>query len=870
MTHDEKDRNLNEAVSALRADEPNDAEVRAAGARLWESMSADAAAEVEQIRGCADVRVMLPAYAAGQLSAARAMIVRDHLGDCVACRNLAHAEAPPETRWTPPVARTTWSARQMAFAAALIAVVALSIFGGTRWYFATPAGARARVQSVDGGLYRVSDAGMARLKPGDEISEGELIRTAAGGHAFVELRDGSVVEMSERAEFSVTARRNNTTLDLDQGRIIVQAAKRRSGHLYVVAPDCRVSVTGTVFAVNSGTKGSRVSVIEGEVRVTHNGSEDVLHAGQQDATSDSMSPVPVADEIAWSQNLDKHLALLAQFAVLQKKFEQIPTPGLRYSSAILGRLPANVTLYASVPNLGEALSEANRIFREQLQQSPVLREWWERGQKNHKGPSFDEMVQKLHDLSQYLGDEVALVVLSGQQAGESRAVIMAEVRRDGVKQMLETQFAALSAQPGSEGLRVIEPQHLMSVAGSKRSLIALVRPDFVLFSPDANALQVMNAQLSAGAGGFTGTDFGRRVAAAYSDGAGMMIAANLQQMMADNRAHAKKRPVAADVGLQYSGFADAQYLIAEHRDLNGTPDNRAEIHFAGARHGIASWLAAPAPIGSLDFVSADAGIAAGFVSKDPAQMLDDILQMASATDAKMAEHLAELNSKLNLNVRDDLAAAFGGDATVALDGPILPKPAWKFIVQVNDASRVQSAVEKLVEAANREAAAHGRPGVQVQNEVVNGRAYYKVRSLDPKALNAEVNYTFAGGYMIAAASRAIVINALAIQESGNSLARSSAFRALLPRDPNADVSAVLYQNLAPLIQPVTSQLSAEQLQALQQIAAGSKPTVICAYGRPNGIEIASSSRLLPFDLNSMSIGALLGAQRSGTSRAPHP
>ena len=37
--------------------------------------------------------------------------------------------------------------------------------------------------------------------------------------------------------------------------------KRTSGHLYVKTPDCRVAVTGTVFSVDSGMKGSRVAVL---------------------------------------------------------------------------------------------------------------------------------------------------------------------------------------------------------------------------------------------------------------------------------------------------------------------------------------------------------------------------------------------------------------------------------------------------------------------------------------------------------------------------------------------------------------------------------------------------------------------------------
>src|SRR5437660_6282178 len=129
------------------------------------------------------------------------------------------------------------------------------------------------------------------------------------------------------------------SIQLERGNIIIQAAKRESGHLYVAAQDCRVSVTGTVFSVNAGMKGSRVSVIEGEVRVAEAGAEKVLHSGDQLTTNASLATVPVKQEIAWSQNLDKHLALLAEFAHLSNKLQAVQLQGLRYKSTVLGTLP---------------------------------------------------------------------------------------------------------------------------------------------------------------------------------------------------------------------------------------------------------------------------------------------------------------------------------------------------------------------------------------------------------------------------------------------------------------------------------------------------------------------------------------------------
>jgi hypothetical protein len=83
--------------------------------------------------------------------------------------------------------------------------------------------------------------------------------------------------------------------------------------------------------------------------------------------------------------------------------------------------------------------------------------------------------------------------------------------------------------------------------------------------------------------------------------------------------------------------------------------------------------------------------------------------------------------------------------------------------------------------------------------------------------------------------------------TGNSLANSSAFKALLPKDANANYSAVAYQNLSPVLTPLLTQLSGETADAVRQMAADARPTVVCARGEDNRIEAASDSRLFGFD-----------------------
>ena len=868
MTHEDPKRtfDFDTAVDAMRNDVPGQPEVQAAAARVWSRLqNTDLTPQVEQIRGCADFRSLLPAYAARQLSESRLLLVRDHLRECAECREVARSGAAHQVVWEMPRAgRNRWGMPQFALAAAaFIVVIATSLFVAS--YLQTPAGMRAQVKSLKGTMYRVTAQGDQPISVGTELGEGEFIRTAGGAHAFVQLRDGSLVEMSERSEFSVTATRKDTSVHLDQGRIIVQAAKRRTGHLYVLTPDAKVAVTGTIFAVNAGMKGSRVAVIEGAVQVAYNGVQDLLHSGDETNTSANLVTVPVEEEIAWSDNYEQHVALLVEFAKLKKKFEQIPTPGLRYSSAILPKLPANTVFYASIPNLGDAMNEANRIFQEQLQQSAVLRAWWNSGHQNSGPLTFDQMVQKLHGLSQYFGDEIVLAGFGGNLGGENNAVFIAPLKTAGIKQYLQNEFTNIPTSSGTTvGLRILdEPQLASAAADAQHEMIAVVSDQYVLFSNSLVTLRLVDAQMNSTAGGLTQGGFGQRLAASYQQGAGLLFGVDLHQIIAHSTAQANSEQ--AKAAFVTTGFNDADYLVIEHRDLSGTPDNRAVLSFSGTRHGVASWLAAPNPTGSLEFVSANAGAAVSFLTKSPALMLDDMLAMSTNTDG--TNHLAEANSELNLDIRNDIAATLGGDVTLALDGPVLPKPSWKVILQVYDSARLQGSIEKMVAKINVEAAAHQQPGVELTSEDVDGRKFYTVRSLNPNAFGVEVDYTYADGYLIGAPSRALVLTSLQTKSNGDSLARSGAFLSLLPKDGHVNFSAVMYQNLAPLLQPLASQLSADQMQTLQQIAADSKPTVICAYAGDDRIELASGSRLLPFDLNSIGIATLLGKKPAGTSPA---
>jgi ferric-dicitrate binding protein FerR (iron transport regulator) len=864
MKPDEKNRATNpgelldSALTAMCAEQPDHETMNAAGARVWQRVSQEAAfpstAQVVSIRGCEDVRTLLPQYRSGQLAPARALLVESHLHECVACRREAEtgkrerSALAPWKQELPQIANTGY--RWVAVAAAIVIFAVATYFVQDK-FFSGPQGMRARVESLNGVLSRVGYGGDQPLKVGDELTEGQLVRTGGGSHAMLRLRDGSVVEMNERAEFGVSMGRKDTTIQLQRGNIIIQAAKRSSGHLYVAAQDCRVSVTGTVFSVNAGMKGSRVSVIEGEVRVAEAGAEKILHSGDQLTTNASLGTVPVRQEIAWSQNLDQHLALLAEFAHLSNKLQAVQLPGLRYKSNVLATLPANTVVFAGIPNLGDAVQQANKLFQQELQESAVLHDWWQQVQAGKKdGPEFDEIINYVHDLGQYLGDEIVFSVALNGHDGEP--LVVAQVQHDGLKQFIQQEAAKYAGT--KSGVRVIDEQELNQLSAPQgKQLFILVRPDFVAAAADVATLKQFVAGLNADGGGFAGTPFGQRLSAQYKNGTEILFGANLAEMAAKHRAS-----VATEVhnrNYQLTGLADVEYLIAERKGSGEQVQNHAQLTFVSQRRGLASWLAAPAPIGGLDFVSKDAGAVGAFISKNPADMLDDVLNIANASDTNAAANIAHGESELKIRFRQDLAETLGGEVTFALDGPILPTPSWKIVAEVKDPGRLQSTIQQLVTDVN-DHRKNGEPGLALDQEAANGLTFYTIRHLDATK-PFEATYTFTDGYMILGPSRALVMNAITIHQNGNSLAHSAEFRALLPQDEQPDVSAVLYQNLAPVIGPIAQQLSASQLQSLKQIAAETKPSVVCAYGESNAIRVASSSRLFGFDLNTAALTTLM-------------
>jgi len=175
-------------------------------------------------------------------------------------------------------------------------------------------------------LHRMSPIQSA-AKPDALTRTRQVVRTDAERTVLIPLADGSEIEVHPLSELTIEDSQDGMRLQLDHGSVIVEAAKQRVGHLYMRTRDVTVTVTGTIFFVGVEEKGSRVGVIEGQVRVQHGGDLKTLEPGEQLSTNPDMPAVSIAEEIAWSQNAPIHLALLGQSAAAQLPAKpSVPAP----------------------------------------------------------------------------------------------------------------------------------------------------------------------------------------------------------------------------------------------------------------------------------------------------------------------------------------------------------------------------------------------------------------------------------------------------------------------------------------------------------------------------------------------------------------
>ncbi|MGC1607014.1 MAG: hypothetical protein WA748_15920 [Candidatus Acidiferrum sp.] len=535
-------------------------------------------------------------------------------------------------------------------------------------------------------------------------------------------------------------------------------------------------------------------------------------------------PATQQTELPWAQDLNKYPGLLPELGRLAEKLQQnvqYPTP--RAESRLLPLLPSSTMSYAAFPNYGDVIHQALVVFRQELPESSVLRDWWQHGELATTGPTLLDSLDKLEQLEQYLGEEF---VVSGAMDGkEPRLLLVASTKKPGLKKFLQEQLIQ-AAKGSTPDIRVLDPQELAATKdkGPSHVLEVLVRPDFVVVSSDLPTLRSFSARMDRGSREFATTPFGQRVVKEYAGGVTILAAADLQEILHQIPPSAQQNPA-----FQNSGFADMKYLVWDHKTVAGQSVSQSELSFNAPRHGTAAWLAKPGPLTSLDFVSSKATFASTVVLANPGQIFDDLKALSTASNSNSFATLAAFEKMLNLSLKNDLLSYLTGEFTLELDS-VTPQPVWKAILKVNNATHLQQTLATLLAAGQ----------FHTQQSVDGGITYYAVRVPSGKT-SLEISYAFVDGHLVVGSSHDVVSDAVLLHRSGGSLAKDQKFLASLPPGRSSEASALIYEDPAAMTALSMRQIAPQIAETLAQFSKGATPAVICVYGEDSSIREASRS-----------------------------
>ena len=898
-------RTLIETARAIAAEQPPADAAAAAAERVRSALAAatadavavadpsDAGATTRTLTSCADYQARMPALVAGTLPEAQRLLVEDHSRECIPCRK--HLQAVRAGRavseWSGPTAPARVG-RYYAAAAVVLAAGAAGVWLSQRMLLPPQEGI-VQVQSVDGRMFVAGAGGadLVPLGPGDAIDGGDRIRTGAGSRAVFELADGSRIEAAGLTTFRVDARRRGDRVRVDRGSVIVQAAKQENRSLVVSTEEMLVSVKGTIFAVTHGVKGSRVSVIEGEVEVEQGRKRQSLLAGDQLRSRTTLAALTLQEEVGWSQDADRYVALLEEFKSLRSELNQLMEAApVRYSTRLLDLMPSDTTMYLAMPNASATLSEMVELIRSRMESSELLAQWWAELEASGVVDTIDDLVGNLGELGDAMGDETVVAFVRGAGDETFTPLLVTEVTdAAALREALEGHIEDLLEEGDDDPIRILDD--LDSATESGGELLVWIADDIAAASTSLATVRTVAANADGGTNAFIGARLHDRLADRYAAGAELLGAVDLATFVS-RMGDADEDDEGAEA-FAFTGLDKVQDLVVSRTQDGDRANVTATLTFDGERSGMISWLAEPGANGALDFFSPDASFVSAGVIEDPLTIYDELLDALEDAGVDDDEALAEIEAKLGLSIRNDFLVHLGGEYAAGIDGPVLPSPAWLAVASVYNAEALQSSIETLVEKATEllaEVDGAGDANVTLEEQESNGRTVYRLGLefgdsdedggdasasaggkedddlddvLESLLETPEIFYTYFDGYMVSASSVATIDTAIRYRGSGASLTSSQQFIELLPPNGYTDFSAMVYNRLSEtaselfelLPTGVVNDGQQEVVQAIEESLSSQGPALYTVYaGRSEIVVTSSGPSLLAFS----GLGQVLG------------
>ena len=822
-----REKALDQALAALREDMPPARSETAAAQRVARALGFPAAS----VHHLTDYETLIPDYLAGRLNDAQRMLFEDEVRTSIplrralaAARGGQGADAGSPTGLTTgsprPKPRSRRGGRQWVYALAAAIAVAIGAALVLPILNETDPVRLARAETVDGMAFRKVGNRWLPLGQGEWIHDGQRLATKPKGTAVLVFEDGSKVEVAPRSQLRLARERGGNRIRVDHGNVIVQVARQRDGTFNVATDDLLVAVLGTTLGVGHGTKGSRVSVIEGEVEVRHGGKTTSLQAGDQYGTRKTTATA-LKKTVAWSRDAERYSELLRAYADFQRDIGEALTAGSRHSTRLLDLVPAQTSVYVAVPNAPATIADAYAAvvaFHDRLPagEFPALESFAEVGQ----------VVGALGEVGDHLGPETVFA-LHWDDAENVVLLLLAEARK-GLRDVIEDKLLDLARAVGKQhpGVEIVDDPG----KAQEGRLSIWIDNGLLAASTSPAALIQLHATLDDRSNPFREADLYARLVEVYERGAEYVAGADMVKLGLD------------EFHNPMFDLRGARTAIAEHRLDDQVGVAALEVRFDEANPDRLALLDQPGPMGALRFFSPEATLVSAVV-------LPDSARLTAALDAWLDDlRPAPAERPDVLEIVDGLVGMLGGEIAVALDGPILPQPSWKAVVEVYDPVGLQQLIEAWL----------GRVRVLSDDDefgvvAVEGTAPHEsVYRLTVGGFS--MYYAFIDGYLVVAASRAVLDRAQVTYESGVTLLDAAKFQDLLPHDSYLDFSAVTYARLddslaLPVLRLATSGSDRTPGQLLDQLGAvlAGGAAMFGVYNEADRIRlVANGTNIAPF------------------------
>jgi hypothetical protein len=277
-----------------------------------------------------------------------------------------------------------------------------------------------------------------------------------------------------------------------------------------------------------------------------------------------------------------------------------------------------------------------------------------------------------------------------------------------------------------------------------------------------------------------------------------------------------------------------------------------------------SWLADAGSGGAAEYLPADALGAVYVSTREPLQLFEEFTAQITRSEPEFQRGLATMDEKLGPGFIQNLTAALGTEAALAVTGLSISGPTWVLASLANNPSVIDSSVRKLVETFNAELGPDEQAKrIVIEQESAGGRTW---STMKPGGLPVGIAWTYDRGYLVAASDRGVAERAIATRHGGSPLVWSPAFLGQLPSSAGLHPSAFAWLNATEVL-GILSAITSNP--AVGELMTGRDPILVVFDGTPEQIHAASRTRISGVIMDMMlleSLGRATAGQQSTVTR----